>query len=268
MLGAMMNSMQLDMAMRQMRRFSTLNRGAIFVAALTLAAALQAASTAARAADKAVLELFTSQGCSSCPPADRLLGKLIKRGDIIGLSLPVDYWDYLGWKDTLASPEYTRRQYSYRRTLGTPNVYTPQIVINGVEHAVGSHLHDIDAAIEKSGRRLQNSVVPVRMWSENDTIFVEAGAAPDGSKSRSATLWLALAIKAKNVSIGRGENSGREVTYYNVVRKMTPIGKWSGKKMLVSLPKDQLMPKENDVCTVLLQEGTTGPIIGAAELRN
>lgn len=170
--------------MRQNKRCWTLNPGAFFVAALTFTAVFLMASTAARAANKAVLELFTSQGCSSCPPADRLLGKLIKRGDIIALSLPVDYWDYLGWKDTLASPEYTRRQQDYQRSMGTAHVYTPQIVVNGIEHAVGSHLNDINAAIDKSGKRLRGAVVPVRMWTDDDTIFVEADAAPDDSKMR------------------------------------------------------------------------------------
>ena len=254
--------------MRNTERCADLKRGAVFALTLILAATIQTAASGAIAGPKAVLELFTSQGCSSCPPADRLLGKLINRDDIIALSLPVDYWDYLGWKDTLASAEYTRRQHDYRASTGAPHVYTPQIVVNGVAHAVGSRLSEINSAINKSRKKLSKMMVPVRMWADKDTIYVEAGAAPSGASKNSATLWLALITKSKSVAIHRGENSGRNITYYNVVRQMTPIGEWNGKKMVIKLPKDHLMDKESDGCTVLLQKGKAGPIIGAAELRN
>ena len=105
---------------------------------------------------KAVIELFTSQGCSSCPPADKLLESYIKRKDVIALTMPVDYWDYLGWKDTLASPHYSARQRSYARSRGDRNVYTPQIVINGTTHAIGSDRQAINRLIKVTNARLSS----------------------------------------------------------------------------------------------------------------
>ena len=111
---------------------------------------------------KAVVELFTSQGCSSCPNADALLGKLANRDDVIALSLPVDYWDYLGWKDTLASPKFSERQRAYARTRGDGAIYTPQAVVNGLVHVNGADEGVIQNTIEKTGKTVATAYVPIR----------------------------------------------------------------------------------------------------------
>lgn len=236
--------------------------------ALGVAAGLPAHALAATAEEpKPVLELFTSQGCSSCPPADALLGKYAARKDVIALSLPVDYWDYLGWKDTLASPLYSNRQRAYARARGDGQVYTPQIVVSGARHVVGSHETAVERAVAAAKKALKGRHVPMAMWAEGDTLMIETGAAPDGLKKRAGTIWLALVKKSEKVAIKRGENHGRKITYYNVVRELTPVGKWSGKAMTLKLPKHALMQAGSDGCTVLLQQGDSGPIIGAAEMR-
>lgn len=218
---------------------------------------------------KAVLELFTSQGCSSCPPADAFLGTLQNREDVIALSLPVDYWDYLGWKDTLARPENTKRQRRYATTNGYGSVYTPQIVVNGVSHAVGSRPHEVENAIKLARKLLSARSVPMHVYMDKNDIVIEAGASQNSLKTKSATIWLAHVSSKETVNIGRGENNGRSITYYNVVRDMKKVGVWTGKATRISVSDHNFMPKGLeglDTCVVLLQEGTDGAIIGAARL--
>ncbi len=218
---------------------------------------------------KPVIELFTSQGCSSCPPADKLLGVYAARGDVIALTLPVDYWDYLGWKDTLASPKHSERQRNYARTRRDGLVYTPQVVINGMAHAVGSNASAIDKKIGETSMALSAARVAVSLRVENDTLLVQMGDAPPGLKAKPrATVWLATVKKSVPVTIRRGENRGRKITYYNVVRELTPIGIWQGKAMTIRLPKHGVMMGKSDGCTVLVQNGRGGPIVGAAELKS
>jgi hypothetical protein len=216
---------------------------------------------------KAVVELFTSQGCSSCPNADAVLGRLAKRDDIIALSLSVDYWDYLGWKDTLASPKFSERQRAYGKARGDGAIYTPQMVVNGLIHVNGSDEGQIGRLIEKTGKTLSASRVPIRLSQDKDKLVVEAGAAPPGTTPKEATLWLAVIAKDVTVPIARGENKGRTVTYNNVVRELIPIGMWNGKPMTVQLERHSFMRPGTDRCAVLLQQGHAGPIVGAALLR-
>ena len=221
----------------------------------------------AAAAQLSVVELFTSQGCSSCPPADALLGRLSVRKDLVALTFPVDYWDYLGWKDTLASPAYSARQRSYARARGDGQVYTPQIVIGGKAHVVGSHTSAVKKAILKSAKRDTGSV-SLTMHTEGDTIIITAGAAPKGARVKPATIWLALVKKSATVKIRRGENRGSTITYHRVVKTMTPVGQWTGEKVTIKLPKNHLQSTDADGCTVLLQQDQAGPIIAAAEMKN
>lgn len=215
---------------------------------------------------KAVVELFTSQGCSSCPPADELLGKLAKRDDVIALTFPVDYWDYLGWKDTLASPAFSARQRAYARARRDGQVYTPQMVVDGAYHAVGSHSNAVKQTILKSLAATKNSRVPMKIWTEGDSIVITAGDAAPGMRVKPATVWLALVKEAETVKIERGENRGETITYYNVVRELTPVGQWNGKAVTIKLPKHHLMSRGSDSCTVLLQQDTAGPVIAAAQM--
>ena len=217
---------------------------------------------------KPVIELFTSQGCDSCPPADALLGKYVARGDVIALSLPVDYWDYLGWRDTLASPKYSNRQRAYARARRDGEVYTPQMVVNGVAHVVGSDIGAIERALSKTQRSLNRHQVALKIWAEGNELIIEAGAMPNGEKKVSGTIWLALIKKEASVAIKRGENRGKRITYHNVVRDLTPIGKYSGQPVTLTLPKRDLMRYGADGCTVLLQVDDAGPIIAAAEMKD
>ncbi len=219
------------------------------------------------AKSKVVIELFTSQGCSSCPPADKLLGELAGRSDVIALTFPVDYWDYLGWKDTLASPAYSKRQRSYARARGDGQVYTPQIVVGGKAHVVGSHTTAVKNAILKSAGQNKYGV-SLTMHTEGDTIIIKAGAAPDGARVKPATIWLALVKKSATVEIKRGENRGSTITYHRVVKNMTPVGQWTGEKVTIRLPKKHLQSADTDGCTVLLQQDHAGPILAAAEMKN
>ncbi len=242
-----------------------------------LSAQAQAQSATADAADaapskalvepKAVVELFTSQGCSSCPTADAVLGRLVKREDIVALSMSVDYWDYLGWKDTLASPKFSERQRAYGKVRGDGAIYTPQVVVNGVAHVNGSDEGKIGLLIDKTAKTLSASRVPIRLSQDKEKLVVETGAAQGGTAAKEATLWLAVIAKRVTVPIERGENQGKTITYTNVVRELIPIGMWNGKAMTVQLERHSFMRPGTDRCAVLLQQGQAGPIIGAALLR-
>ena len=216
---------------------------------------------------KAVVELFTSQGCSSCPKADVLLAKLADRDDIIALSLSVDYWDYLGWKDTLASPKFSERQRAYAHARGDGAMYTPQAVVNGLVHVNGSDEGMIGRNIEKTGKTIAVAYVPIRLSESKDRLVVETGPAQAGVAAKEATLWLAVIASNVTVPIARGENQGKTVNYSNVVRELMPIGMWNGKPMTVQLERHSFMRPGTDRCAVFLQEGKAGPIVGAALLR-
>ena len=235
------------------------------IAALLVAASLAATAPALAGGARAVLELFTSQGCNSCPPADAILGEFSKDPDILALSFPVDYWDYLGWKDTLASHDNTVRQKAYADARGDRQVYTPQVVVNGAAHVIGSNRQQIEAALKTS----PPLPVPVTMIPGTDSTTVTVGAAAAPGKHK-GTIWLALYDDPVTVPIERGENTGKSVTYYNVVRKLRPIAMWKGKEVTIDLPKSELDQASVSRCAVILQterdNGLPGPILGAATI--
>ncbi|MDX2258671.1 MAG: DUF1223 domain-containing protein [Hyphomicrobiaceae bacterium] len=211
----------------------------------------------------AVVELFTSQGCSSCPPADSLMGRYAARGDVIALTFAVDYWDYLGWKDTLASPRYAERQRAYAKGRGDSSVYTPQAVINGRLHAVGSSGPDIDKAIQRLSLA-QPMTVPIEVREDGLSLVIEAGEGAATPPGEPATIWLAVMQAEHKVEIARGENAGRSITYYNVVRELAPVGEWRGQATRITLARDSVMWPGAKACAILLQQGLGGPILGAA----
>ncbi|MGQ0673548.1 MAG: DUF1223 domain-containing protein [Hyphomicrobium sp.] len=215
---------------------------------------------------KAVVELFTSQGCSSCPPADQLMQTYAESKDVMALSLPVDYWDYLGWKDTLASSKNTERQRAYARSFGQGPVYTPQMVVNGVSHAVGSNREEIDSAIEQDRKSFAARRIPVKFTLHESMFLVELGAAPDGVQPKPATIWLGVVQKSVSVPIKRGENTGTTVTYHNVVRDLVPVGAWDGKPKQLQLTSASMLRAGSEATILLVQEGEVGPIIAAAWL--
>ncbi|MBN8994166.1 MAG: DUF1223 domain-containing protein [Rhizobiales bacterium] len=224
------------------------------------------ASSALAEQPRAVLELFTSQGCSSCPPADKLLGELAQRKDILALSLPVDYWDYLGWKDTLANHDFSERQKEYATARGDSDVFTPQMVINGGGRFVGSDKAAIESALTQAGSALP---VPIDLASKPDATTVTIGAAGAGTPTK-GTIWLVMYERAVTVPIVRGENSGKTVTYTNVVRKLRPIAMWKGAPLSIDLPKSEVTQAKVTRCAVLLQAetetGLPGAILGASTI--
>jgi hypothetical protein len=250
-----------------MRRFLPICAGAVAaVAALALAAPGWAGVGEAPAnGGKAVVELFTSQGCSSCPPADALLGQLTDKPGIVALSFSVDYWDYLGWRDTLASPANSERQRNYARARGDGRVYTPQVVVDGILHANGANEAEIEMAMRNAAKRLQDDKVPVSMHADGDTLIVDVGAAPEGSDKRGATVWLAIAKEVEKVEVKRGENRGRSLSYHHPVRELSPIGMWHGEPIALRLPLKDLKAMGGDCLFALLQVEDSGPILGAAE---
>ena len=244
----------------------TITKLTIAIALGGLVAGGLAPTAPAQAETRAVMELFTSQGCSSCPPADKLLGQYADSKDILALSFNVDYWDYLGWKDTLASPDNTERQRNYAQARGDGQVYTPQIVVDGRTHVVGSNQSQVEAALAKYPNGLP---VSLSLSSTGDAITVKISGAAD-TQMPHATLWLVMYERSVTQPIERGENSGRTITYTNVVRKLRPIAMWKGEDMSVDLPKSEFKHADIDRCAVLLQtetkDGLPGPILGAATI--
>lgn len=228
-----------------------------------LLAVFTLASLPARAAEiPVVVELFTSQGCASCPPADAYMRDLANRDGVIALSFNVDYWNYLGWEDTLASPVHTERQRAYARRLGLSGVYTPQIVVNGAAEGVGSKRDKIEREIADA--RTTPLPVAVSFTDKGDTLTLDVGAGR--SPGQPVTLWLIRFTKEETVEIGKGENRGRTMTYAHAVRELTPVGMWGGEAMHLTLPKDDLFAGGLDGCVALLQAGKGGPILGAAQI--
>ncbi|MDE0390824.1 MAG: DUF1223 domain-containing protein [Rhodospirillales bacterium] len=235
--------------------------------ALLIAAALAAVPLSARAdGPKVVLELFTSQGCSSCPSADNYLGELAaERDDVVALSFHVDYWDYIGWEDRFATKESTQRQRDYARALGVAYVYTPQLVIDGARHEVGSHKRAVNDAIAVS-KASKTRRAPVALTSSApDRLTVEIGHS-DGYYG-DATIWLVSVDRQHTTTVDAGENRGRELVNYNVVRNFRPIGRWVGNPMTLELGPDELSrggQGMGDGCAVLVQENHgKGRIMGA-----
>jgi hypothetical protein len=243
----------------------SLTTAAIGFAALTVASA--PARTAEAVTADAVVELFTSQGCSSCPPADRVAGELIRDSSkLLVLSLPVDYWDYLGWKDTFSQHAFTERQRTYARARGDGQVYTPQVVVNGLQHVVGSERGSIEDAIAQTSATLKGKQVALKLTPDADGLTVEIGAAPAGIDTSNAKVMLADFKSSADVKIGRGENGGSHVTYYHVVRELKSLGDWSGKAQTLHIAKADLTAGGSDGCAVILQSSDGGPILAGAQV--
>jgi hypothetical protein len=211
--------------------------------------------------------LFTSQGCSSCPPADKILGELAKDPSVIALSLPIDYWDYLGWKDTLADSRFSARQKAYSHMRGDRDVYTPQVVVNGAAHVIGSDRARIEGAIKDTGKTDEVMSLPVTMSLSGKQLTVSVAAAKDANTPMRGEIWLCSISKAVPIAIGRGENSGREVIYHNVVRNLLKVGDWNGSPGSWTVPLDSVMRDGIDAAAVLVQDGSRdkpGRMLGAA----
>ncbi len=239
------------------------SRLTLTLAALGLAALLQPAL-----ADppRAVVELFTSQGCSSCPPADELLVEYSRQPDIVAISLPVNYWDYLGWKDTLAHADFTNRQKDYAHARSDRQVFTPQMIVNGKKSCIGSDKAQVEKAIQMTLKGRSTLPVDVAVSEQNGTVTVsvsEVGEAPQ----REAAVWVLPVLRTQTVPIERGENKGKTVTYANVVRGLKRIGDWRGGSARFEVPVETARSGA-DGYVVLLQtahEARPSVILGAAK---
>ena len=240
--------------------------GAVSVGAPIALAAIAFAGPAG-AEPRAVVELFTSQGCSSCPAADKVLGELSKDPSIIALTLPIDYWDYLGWKDTLADARFTARQKSYSHVRGDRDVYTPQLVVNGAAQVIGSDRPSIDDAIAKTKATTPVMSVPVSLTQSGKQLNVSVAASKTGAGVR-GEIWICSLSKAVPIAIGRGENRGHQVTYYNVVRNWLKVGDWNGSAGNWTVPLENVVLRDGiDAAAVYVQDGNhdkPGAMLGAA----
>ena len=235
----------------------------LFAALAVLAGPAAAVASEVKPA-RTVIELFTSQGCSSCPKADRLLGELAADPRFIALSLAVDYWDYLGWRDTLALHAHSVRQKGYANHRGDRHVYTPQAVLNGTAEAIGNKRHEIEraaATVEKKNLL----AVSVALKRGDTNIEIEVGEGPGPA----ASIWLVSVLTKAPVTIERGENRGKTITYHNVVRGWIKLADWNGGAVTKSHSIAELAQGGADAIVVIVQNGsveTPGAIRGAAML--
>ena len=225
--------------------------------ALLVAMFAMCASAAGAHERPVVLELFTSQGCSSCPPADAFLVELAEREGIIALALHVDIWDYLGWQDSFARSAFTKRQHAYAAAFGERMIFTPQMIVDGRAHFVGSNRAEIEAAIAEARER--PFPVTVTIEAGADGLSVHVGEAPG---TPPATVSYVIHAAPQEVSITSGENGGATHLYANPVTKWLRLGGWTGEAMTWPLP----LSEEEGGIAVLVQDAETMEVLGAAAL--
>lgn len=238
-------------------------RGALLLSAVAVSLGVAAISTPAMAARRSharapvVVELFTAQGCASCPQADLNLNQLVDRKGVLALTFPVDYWDYLGWRDTLAKPEFTERQRAYVARLKVREIYTPEIVVDGREEAAGLDQDRVDALIKGAPDSRQDD--PAVKLSHGG-MRVEVKATRSG---RSADVWLVrYDPQQQDVRVKSGDNKGKLVSQRNVVRELVKLGRVSNRAHTFPLPKRSA----DGLKTVVLVQGVRGgPILGLAQ---
>jgi hypothetical protein len=240
-----------------------------FLRAALASGLVPAIGGAARAAKPAghpvVVELFTSQGCSSCPPADALLGELSRRDDVITLGYHVDYWDYIGWPDPFADPLFTSRQRLYASALGNRTIYTPQMVLDGTLDQVGSRRFEVEAAIDRllTANPADRISVPITLSRLSDGSI--GAALPTADVPAGSTVLMAASTSRHVTEIRRGENAGWTLTNYDVVRRLAKVGDYSGRAVDWAIAPESF-PKGTDRLAVWLQAAGNGPIMGAAKL--
>jgi hypothetical protein len=246
--------------MNRIRRDMTQFFPSVFRALLVLwlCAAAGSPQSAHAQTTPVVVELYTSQGCSSCPPADALMHKLAKREDVIALALHVDYWDYIGWEDAFALPEHADRQRTYARHGGRNSIYTPQIIINGVDSIVGARGMEIADTIMAHKARNTGVSLAVRRTGSKLVISAEAKTSPGPMD-----VMVVRYTPQRDVMITRGENAGRQMSYVNIVENWQHVTNWSGAEPLLV----ETAISGDAPVVVLLQSADQGPIQAAAQLR-
>ena len=226
---------------------------------LSLAATLLAGAVSAEQTNGTVIELYTSQGCSSCPPADAMLADLATRDDVIALALHVDYWDYIGWKDDLANPAFTSRQQDFAAAAGARTIYTPQMVIGGVDHVIGSRPMEVMDQLQ--AHSAQPDLVSLTLSRDGDQLTIAAETTQD--MRGDAVVQLVRYIPEVTRDIHRGENAGSTIVYANVVTSWEMAGTWD---TTLPLALEATVTGEDPI-VVIVQDGTDGPVLGAAQLR-
>jgi hypothetical protein len=230
---------------------------------LWLAFAGGAHAQGADATSPVLVELYTSQGCSSCPPADVLLGKLTQDPRVIALALHVDYWDYLGWKDAFARPEFTKRQKAYARAAGTKMIYTPQMIVAGQDSVIGTREDAVEMAIRNHVMAAQSRGQTVRLTlqRDGDQIVVRAEAVPPSD--RGLKVQLVRYLPERQVEIRHGENAGHTLTYHNIVTSWQVVGEWRATE-----PLTMTAPASGpERAVVIIQDEGPGAVLAVAELR-
>ncbi len=215
---------------------------------------------------RAVMELFTSQGCSNCPPADELLVEYSRRPDIVALSFPVNYWDYLGWKDTLAHADFTARQKDYAHARSDRQVFTPQMIVNGKKSCIGSDRAQVENAIQMTLKGRSTLPVDIALSEQNGTVTVTVTEVSEPAR-REALVWVLPVLRSQTVPIERGENKGRTVTYANVVRGLKRIGTWTGGTSRFEVPVEAARSGADGYVVLLQtsQDDKPSVILGAAK---
>ena len=208
-----------------------------------------------------VVELYTSQGCSSCPPADALLGQLAMVNGILALSFHVDYWDYIGWKDPFGSPANSNRQRQYSRAFKKSFVYTPQMVVHGMAEMTGSDERKVFAGIRQVANRTD---IPIKLkLTDAGGLEILVGAT---NRPSEASVWIVYYDPVHTTKVRRGENRGKTVSNFNVVRQLLKIGEWRGKRLTLEVSSRALAPHKDQGCAVFLQNVHKGPILGATAI--
>ena len=219
-----------------------------------------------------VIEMFTSQGCSSCPPAEALLTRLADEPGILALAYHVDYWDYIGWRDTFGSAANTDRQRAYAKSFATTTIYTPQAVVNGKAAVVGSHEAKLRRLLEAEALPARASSANIDLSVVGDRLHITAKGAAASSGGQTPVLMLVTFVDEAPVAIERGENSGHTLANTHAVKDWRVLGMWTGETMEIDLPLVTVFgpDKRKLGCAAILQsvtaDGAPGPIIAAAQL--
>jgi hypothetical protein len=239
-------------------------RPALASAVLAISLFAPAVAGEIRQSPKVVLELFTSQGCSSCPPADALLEELSRQSDVIGLAYHVDYWDYVGWPDTFGSKAHSDRQRDYASAWGSSRIFTPQLVVNGREGVVASRRGEVGGAVAKADLEL-----PITLAVGEDTIEITI---PPRAGLEDAVVWLVSYIDRADVAIERGENAGKTVSYTQIVTARQALGMWEAATGAhLKLPLAEVLAAPANGAAILVQaekDGLPGRILGAASYQH
>jgi len=242
---------------------SVLGRRSVLIAGAGLLGARQAVAESNGPSNGPwAVELFTSQGCSSCPPADRLLGKLARRPDIVALSFHVDYWDYIGWKDRFASKATTERQRAYARTLKQRYVYTPEMVVDGRVHQPGINDGQIDAMLADARRQSPARTTPQLVRAPDGALTIHLAAAKLESGPADVTVF--AYDRQHSTPVGRGENEGRRLDNFNVVRRFEIVGQWNGAEAHWTVPADRF--ESGQGLAVIVQQPDHGLVLGCAKI--